>query len=217
MAPSPFRDGTMQITTTPSIDGKRITTGGSLPTLDLMLELIRRRHGYSLALEVSRQFIYEQGGVSSNATAMPSTGSIRLADPRVSQAMRVMEEHLELPLPLVRLARRIGISERRLQTLFIEAIGAPPHIHYLALRLNAARRKVIETRIAFADIAATYDTKVLESAKTYSDALKGAFDVIKDGLETFDRLRGSDIVVPESQLRAFEGSAMGRPESTKSP
>ena len=60
---------------------------------------------------------------------------------------------------------------------------------------------------AFADIAATYDTKVLESAKTYSDALKGAFDVIKDGLETFDRLRGSDIVVPESQLRAFEGSA----------
>ncbi len=70
------------------IDGKRITTGGSLPTLDLMLELIRRRHGYSLALEVSRQFIYEQGGVSSNATAMPSTGSIRLADPRVSQAMR---------------------------------------------------------------------------------------------------------------------------------
>ncbi|NML76159.1 GlxA family transcriptional regulator [Rhizobium sp. S-51] len=136
------------------IDGKRITTGGSLPTLDLMLELIRRRHGYSLALEVSRQFIYEQGGVSGEATAMPSTGSIRLADPRVSQAMRVMEEYIEQPLPLVRLARRVGVSERRLQSLFTAAIGVPPHVHYLALRLNAARRKVIETRLAFADVAA---------------------------------------------------------------
>ncbi len=136
------------------IDGKRITTGGSLPTLDLMLELIRRRHGYSLALEVSRQFIYEQGGVRSDAAAMPSTGSIRLADPRVSHAMRLMEENIEQPLPLTRLARRIGLSERRLQSLFTTAIGAPPHIHYLALRLNAARRKVIETRLAFADIAA---------------------------------------------------------------
>lgn len=167
------------------IDGKRITTGGSLPTLDLMLELIRRRHGYSLALEVSRQFIYEQGGVSSNATAMPSTGSIRLADPRVSQAMRVMEEHLEQPLPLVRLARRIGISERRLQTLFIEAIGAPPHIHYLALRLNAARRKVIETRIPFADIAAATG---FNSASAFSRSYRAHFR--ESPSDTRRRLKG---------------------------
>ncbi|WP_454746664.1 GlxA family transcriptional regulator [Ciceribacter selenitireducens] len=154
------------------IDGKRITTGGALPTLDLMLELIRRRHGYSLALEVSRQFIYEQGGVRSDAAAMPSTGSIRLADPRVSQAMRVMEEHIEQPLSLVRLARRIGLSERRLQSLFIAAIGAAPHIHYLALRLNAARRKVIETRLAFADIAAATG---FNSASAFSRSYRAHF------------------------------------------
>ncbi len=154
------------------IDGKRITTGGSLPTLDLMLELIRRRHGYSLALEVSRQFIYEQGGVRTDAAAMPSTGSIRLADPRVSLAMRFMEEHIEQPLSLVRLARRVGLSERRLQSLFIEAIGAPPHIHYLALRLNAARRKVIETREAFADIAAATG---FNSASAFSRSYRAHF------------------------------------------
>lgn len=33
-------------------------------------------------------------------------------------------------------------------------MGVAPHQHYLALRLNAARRKVIETRAEFADIAA---------------------------------------------------------------
>ncbi|MCM2471944.1 GlxA family transcriptional regulator [Rhizobium sp. CG5] len=136
------------------IDGKRITTGGSLPTLDLMLELIRRRHGYSLALEVSRLFIYEQASVSGETSARPSTGSMRMADPRVGLAVRLMEETIEQPLTLARLAKRVGISARHLQTLFLETIGVPPHVHYLALRLNAARRKVIETRLAFADIAA---------------------------------------------------------------
>ncbi|TXH79765.1 MAG: AraC family transcriptional regulator, partial [Rhizobium sp.] len=47
------------------IDGKRITTAGSLPTVDLMLEIIRQRQGYSLALEVSRLFIYEPASTRS--------------------------------------------------------------------------------------------------------------------------------------------------------
>ncbi|MCM2399023.1 GlxA family transcriptional regulator [Rhizobium sp. S95] len=172
------------------IDGKRITTGGSLPTLDLMLELIRRRHGYSMALEVSRQFIYEQGGTPGDAAAMPSTGSVRLADPRVSHAMRLMEEHIEQPLTLARLARRVGVSDRYLQSLFRETIGAPPHVHYLALRLNAARRKVIETRLAFADIAALTG---FNSASAFARSYRAHFR--ESASDTRRRLRpGSGLV-----------------------
>lgn len=146
------------------IDGKRITTGGSLPTLDLMLEIIRRRQGYSLALEVSRLFIYEQAGGYKQASGhelagahteiLPSAAAQRLSDPRVAEALRLMEATVEQPLPLARLARRAGISTRHLQSLFHEHLGVAPHVHYLALRLNAARRKVIETSATFADIAA---------------------------------------------------------------
>ncbi|MBB3975420.1 transcriptional regulator GlxA family with amidase domain [Rhizobium azooxidifex] len=135
------------------IDGKRITSGGSLPTLDLMLEIIRRRQGYSLALEVSRIFIYEHertGGL----LQVPALGNMRVADQRVSQAVRLMEETVDAPVTLTRLARRVGISARHLQDLFQETMGVAPHQHYLALRLNAARRKVIETKLEFADIAA---------------------------------------------------------------
>nr|WP_298105239.1 GlxA family transcriptional regulator [uncultured Shinella sp.] len=135
------------------IDGKRITTGGSLPTLDLMLEIIRRRQGYSLALEVSRLFIYEHertGGL----LQVPALGNMRVADQRVSQSVRLMEETVDAPLTLTRLAKRVGISARHLQDLFQESMGVAPHQHYLALRLNAARRKVIETKAEFADIAA---------------------------------------------------------------
>lgn len=136
------------------IDGKRITTGGSLPTLDLMLELIRRAHGYSLALEVSRLFIYEQERTRGDLLQMPAIGNMRILDPRVGAAVKLMEETVEAPLTLARLARRIGVSTRHLQDLFRDTMGVAPHEHYLALRLNAARRKVIETRLEFADIAA---------------------------------------------------------------
>jgi transcriptional regulator GlxA family with amidase domain len=135
------------------VDGKRVTAGGALPTLDLMLELIRRRHGYSLALEVSRLFIYEPGGTVAAAPSLPLAPSQQITDERVVAAIRMMEAHIEQPLAVSRIARRVGVSARHLQSLFKEQIGVLPHIHYLALRLNAARRKAVETRQAFTEIA----------------------------------------------------------------
>ena len=174
------------------IDGKRITTGGSLPTIDLMLEIIRRRQGYSLALEVSRLFIYEQAAFHGEMELSPSTAGLRMRDPRVAQAIRVMEENVEQPLVLTRLARRIGISSRHLQALFQESIGAPPHVHYLALRLNAARRKVIETKASFAEIAAATG---FNSTSAFSRSYRASFSESPSG--TRRRLRGRSTAAEE--------------------
>jgi transcriptional regulator GlxA family with amidase domain len=135
------------------IDGRRITTGGSLPTLDFMLDIIRRRHGYSLALEVSRLFIYETEGVASQQNSMPSVNALSRLDPRVRAALKLMEDSLQTPLPIDRLARRIGVSSRHLQDLFIADLNVTPHVHYLALRMNDARRRVIETQADLSDVA----------------------------------------------------------------
>ena len=170
------------------IDGKRITTGGSLPTLDLMLELIRRRHGYSLALEVSRLFIYEQERTQGDLLRMPSVGDMRIVDHRVQAAVKLMEETVEAPLPLARLARRAGVSARRLQDLFREIMGVAPHEHYIALRLNAARRKVIETRASFADIAAETG---FNSASAFSRSYRASFS--ESPSDTRRRLRSKPI------------------------
>jgi transcriptional regulator GlxA family with amidase domain len=166
------------------IDGKRITTGGSLPTVDLMLEIIRRRQGYSLALEVTRLFIYEQSGTRSDVQVMPSTAGLRMRDTRLAHAVRLMEENVEQPIVLARLARRVGVSARHLQTLFQEGMGAAPHVHYLALRLNAARRKVIETKATFADIAAATG---FNSASAFSRSYRSNFS--ESASDTRARLR----------------------------
>jgi transcriptional regulator GlxA family with amidase domain len=135
------------------ISGKRITTGGSLPTLDLMLELIRRHHGYSLALEVSRLFNYLPKEATGSPGAAPLAPSERSIDARVISAIHLMEDHIETPLTMERLARRCGVTPRHLQALFKTDIGVVPHVHYLALRLNAARRQVGETRLPLTEIA----------------------------------------------------------------
>ncbi|MEZ2218677.1 GlxA family transcriptional regulator [Rhizobium sp. RCC_161_2] len=174
------------------IDGKRITTAGSMPTVDLMLEIIRRRQGYSLALEVSRLFIYEPATVYGAMELSPSTAGLRLRDPRVAQSVRLMEEHIEQPLVLTRLARRIGVSARHLQALFQDDFGAPPHVHYLALRLNAARRKVIETKESFAEIAAATG---FNSASAFSRSYRASFSESPSG--TRRRLRGRSTAAKE--------------------
>ena len=135
------------------VDGRRITTGGSLPTLDFMLELIRRRHGYSLALEVSRLFIYETQGGISEQVSLPSVNALSRLDPRVRAALKLMEDNIQTPHPVGWLARRIGVSSRHLQDLFLADLNVTPHVHYLALRMNDARRRVIETQADLSDIA----------------------------------------------------------------
>lgn len=135
------------------IDGPVFTAGGAMPALDLMLALIRARQGFSTALDVASLYIYDETSPASAAQPLVSLGRLRDREPRVAAAIRAMEAHLDDPLPVGAIARRIGISARRLETLFADTVGASPGAYYLSLRLKAARRLVLDTRLSMADIA----------------------------------------------------------------
>lgn len=131
-------------------DGNRVTTGGAGAALDLMLELIRLRLGYALSREVARLFIYEPPPTAAAAGLILA----RPREPRLARAVETMEAHLDDPVPVARLARLVGVSPRQLQTLFHAGFGVGPRTHYLSLRLNRARRLLLETRAPVLDIAA---------------------------------------------------------------
>jgi transcriptional regulator GlxA family with amidase domain len=132
------------------LDGNRFTSGGAGPTLDLMLELIRVRLGYPLSLEVAKLFTYEQ---SERVDQAPALTLARPREPHLARAIEAMEAHLDEPWPIKRIARAAGVSARHLQTLFRSNLGASPSGHYQALRLNRARRLLIETRMPALEIA----------------------------------------------------------------
>ena len=132
------------------IDGNRFTTGGAGPALDLMLELIRVRLGYPLSLEVAKMFIYEQPERTEQAPALTLA---RPREPHLARAIEVMEANLAEPRSISRIARAAGVGARHLQTLFRDNLGVTPYAYYQAVRLNRARRMLIETRRPVLEIA----------------------------------------------------------------
>ncbi|HUS54739.1 MAG TPA: GlxA family transcriptional regulator [Thermohalobaculum sp.] len=136
------------------LDGNRFTSGGAGPTLDLMLELIRVRLGYPLSLEVAKLFTYEQSAENpGRVDQAPALTLARPREPHLARAVEAMEAHLDEPWPITRIAHFAGVSARHLQTQFRAHFGTSPYAHYQALRLNRARRLLIETRRPALEIA----------------------------------------------------------------
>ena len=135
------------------VDEPVFTTGGATPALDCMLSLIRARNGYSAALDVASLYIYEEVRTGSEAQPIVSLGRIRNHEPRVANAIRIMETHIDRPVTIAAIARRVGLSTRALETLFLRVVDVSPGAYYVALRLNAARRLVLDTNLPIADVA----------------------------------------------------------------
>lgn len=135
------------------IDGRIFTSGGASPTFDLMLHLIRSRFGYPLALEVASIFIYDEAHAATDAQPLVSLGRLAGHEPRVAAAIRLMESHLDSPLTTAAIARRLGISVRRLELLFRQELGLGPGTFYLRLRLQAACRLLLDTRLSMQTVA----------------------------------------------------------------
>ena len=127
------------------IDGPVFTTGGASPTFDLMLHLVRSRLGMAVALDVASVFIYDQARAATDAQPLVSLGRLDGYDPRLAQAIRLMEAHVDQPLTIAAIAKRAGVTARTLERIFRKSIGETPGAYYLRLRLNAARRLVVDT------------------------------------------------------------------------
>lgn len=154
------------------IDGARFTTGGASPALDMMLHLVRARVGYAIALDVASLFIYDQARSAEEPQAQVSLGRLGWRAPRLREAVALMETHLSDPLPIPAIAKHVGCSERRLADLFRDRLGVSPYAYYLTLRLNAARRLVLESPLMMADVAAETG---FASASAFARSFRGRF------------------------------------------
>lgn len=132
------------------LSGARFTAGGAAPAADLMLHLIERRLGAPLALQVAGSFLY-----AARAGAEPQVVPRHrpLADPRVTAAIARMEARLEEPEGVAAVAAHVGLSVRRLEALFRADLGVGPGACARDLRLQAARRMVVDTRHPVQDVA----------------------------------------------------------------
>ncbi|RWK94396.1 GlxA family transcriptional regulator [Mesorhizobium sp.] len=134
-------------------EGQYSTCAGELAAFDLALDFISTHAGEITAQDVCKHATVEGRRSGSNR----QTGSSGLALARVSAklaaAIRIMEENIESPLPLTKLAKRMELSRRQLERLFKTHISTTPAKYYLNLRVEHSRRLIEGTRLPMIDIA----------------------------------------------------------------
>ena len=135
------------------IDGNRFTCSGGTAALDLMLHFIRAAHGEELANRVSEECILDRVRGGHDHQRMPLAVRLGVDNPRLIDSIHMMETHLEEPLSQAELATAVGISRRQLERLFRRHVGRPPNRYYMQLRLDRARKLLLQTDMPVVDVA----------------------------------------------------------------
>lgn len=135
------------------IDRDRYTCSGGIAPLDMMLNLIHRQHGQKLAQAISEEFIHERIRTVSDMQRVPLRVSLGTSQPKLVDAVRLMEANLEEPLTLDELAQYVTVSRRQLERLFRKYLNCAPTRYYLELRLQRARQFLLQTELPIIDVA----------------------------------------------------------------
>lgn len=151
---------------------RRFSCAGGTAAMDMALEVITRRHGEQLAIDVSEQLIHERLRSRDDQQRMTLARRLGTHNRRLVEAVALMEHHLEVPLTLAEVASRSGVSSRQLQRLFEQELGSSPRQWYLQLRLAQARRLLTETDL---DILSVGLACGFTSSSSFSRAIRTHF------------------------------------------
>ncbi len=123
-----------------SIDGNVATCRSATAAMDLMFVLIGQQQGKDMLDALSQYFVRERVGVAGGGLARARPDARLLRDqPKLGEAIELMESNIEEPLSTDDLAGHVGLSRRHLERLFKKYLNAVPSRYYLQLRLERAR------------------------------------------------------------------------------
>ncbi|WP_261841135.1 GlxA family transcriptional regulator [Aliamphritea ceti] len=182
------------------IDGKRYTCSGGTASMDMMLFLIGQHFDMSLASAISEQFICERMRAGDDQQRIPLKNRIGASQPKLIEAVSLMEANLEEPLSSEDLAELVGISRRHLERLFKQHLQTVPSKHYLELRLERARQLLRQSDKPAAEIGTACG---FSSASYFSTAYRNHYGV--SPREERNRLEVTEGIMP---------SGLGRSRST---
>jgi transcriptional regulator GlxA family with amidase domain len=134
-------------------DGHVWTSAGVTAGVDLALALVEEDLGRATALAVARQlvvFLKRPGGQAQFSAAL----ELQAADERFETLNAWISENLNADLSVPRLAEKAGMSERNFARRYKQATGVSPARAIERLRVEAAQRRLCETREPIKRVAA---------------------------------------------------------------
>lgn len=155
-------------------DADLVTCAGELASFDLVMELISEHLGRKVAEAVCRHATagqWRSGSERQLTAGVNETGSCK----RVAEVIRIMEEHIEDPLPLRDIAKCVGRSPRQIERLFERSVSSTPMRYYLNLRLARAKRLLEQTDMPVVEVAVACG---FTSASHFSKCFRLAFGIV---------------------------------------
>lgn len=136
------------------LDRDRYTCSGGIAPIDMMVTLMSTQPGgRELAATVAELLVCERIRSPSDMQRIPLRQKLGTSQPKLSEAVALMESNLEEPLSVDELANYVGLSGRQLERLFNEHLNCTPGNYYLELRLLRARQLLLRTEQAIIDVA----------------------------------------------------------------
>ena len=147
------------------VDEQRFTCCGGTATLDLALEIVASQHSADLACYIADACVHNI--LNRNARRQDSQMELRLsaADRRLYNAVKLMKNHIEEPLPLEHIAALAGTSVRQLQRLFRRYLSATPSEYYVQLRLWRARSLLLETDLSVTEVSIASGSSLIRTSR----------------------------------------------------
>lgn len=134
-------------------DGNTYTTAGVTAGMDLALALVEEDLGLQMALQVAREmvlYLRRSGGQSQFSTAL----SLQASDRKQIEEVRSWAvDNLKKDLAVQGLAAKAGMSPRNFARVFVKDTGTTPARFVERVRVEAARRRLEESRDKLEKIA----------------------------------------------------------------
>lgn len=135
------------------IDQDRYTCAGGNAPMDMMLKLITDTNSGKLSANISEQFMCDRIRGRHDRQRTPLQLHLGSGQPKLIEAVTLMEANIEEPMSVDELSHLVGISRRQLERLFQKYLNCVPTRYYMDLRLNCARRLLLQTDKSVVDVS----------------------------------------------------------------
>lgn len=135
------------------VDRNRYTSAGGTTSIDLMLHIVAEDFGPQIANEVANQFQHERIRTNMDRQRVGPERDLAGKSEKLQKAVELMAENLEEPLSALEIARRVGLSLRQVERLFLRHLSCTPGRYYMSVRLERARELLRHTNAPILDVA----------------------------------------------------------------
>jgi transcriptional regulator GlxA family with amidase domain len=135
------------------VDHDRMSCAGGAATLDFVLSLVAGQLGHEFTARLSEVFTMERVRPGNERQRIPLATRIGGSQPKLTEAVSLMEANIEEPLTTDDIAYYVGVSRRQLERLFKQYLTTVPSKYYLELRLNRARQLLQQTSKSIVQIS----------------------------------------------------------------